>query len=95
MQTGLFDSDGEDGVAGGTLEEMMRMEQDARDALEYEEAMEAHAEAMHEVLSSSVNPLRCIICAFLSILVISYHCDASSVWGSLFVLPTGNLPNST
>jgi hypothetical protein len=67
-QTGLFDSDGEDGVAGGTLEEMMRMEQDARDALEYEEAMEAHAEAMHEVLSSPFNLLRCILRAFLSIL---------------------------
>jgi hypothetical protein len=49
-QTGVLHSDVDEGVDDGTLEEMLQMEQDTRDAHEYEETMEAHAETMHEVL---------------------------------------------
>lgn len=49
-QEGMYAASEEEGLDDGALEEMLQMEQAARDALEYEEAMEAQAEAMREVL---------------------------------------------
>lgn len=52
-QEGMYGSEGEEGLGDADIEDMMQMEQAARDALEYEEAMAAEAEAMREVLCCS------------------------------------------
>jgi hypothetical protein len=63
-QEGMYDSDGGEAEDDAALQEMMEMEREAREALEYEEAMHAHAEAMHEVLHCTSSLYSC--CLILS-----------------------------